>query len=623
MARDNIQDRQFSFLQAHIAREPHIFEILNEIMAYQNQAISTGFGHFATLDALKTSRNIKIPFTYSRNKTVANLVDIVEKNHPEQMKTLITFLFAVEPETRKLSIIENKEYTLLLKNDEFNALQVERNRQSAENFLTLISQFRLFNLTKLLKKAKERSLLSQIIKSELGKNAFTFKNYHVDKQSIETTEDFCFHINNYNSVKSTLNTEKIKEIISAQAAQINRRLKRFGILSNDFSEYKDTKLDYLLNILLEDISSSLAETDLTEVKNFSSLRSCLLQVEKIIDPLITSSNDIAAYVKENSIASLVLLTSIFSELSEEKLSKWAAEQAARHKILFYKDQDDTAYLIDGETLLPRFTELHNTILNQQGDAGSLSYSEKEKMFLEYTILCNAGKNLLESGKTLHDFTLKEEDEAKLRQLIQEYDDYQKSIAVDSMIAKEVRALKKRKSIFSAITDFLYGLFSFRKSGAVLSGAGDEYSALSQRASKTPVSNELKSIIYRIKNAQGKIAPLSNYIELLPANESNIDVLINDIRKLNIKIIIPIYNARKTLYPKKSQQYLLPDVEYLLVEPEVIQSAESIREFTDSLAGEKIKDEKLSPMAIFSIEKYLMDIHKQKKLAGIKKGKPKK
>src|SRR5208337_10128 len=114
--------------------------------------------------------------------------------------------------------------------------------------------------------------------------------------------------------------------------------------------YKDTKLDYLLNILLDDISSSLAETDLTEVKNFNSLRSCLLQVEKVIDPLITSSNDIAAYVKENSIASLGLLTSIFSELSEEKLLKWAAEQAARYKILFYKDQDDTAYLIDGETL---------------------------------------------------------------------------------------------------------------------------------------------------------------------------------------------------------------------------------------------------------------------------------
>src|SRR5271157_1049899 len=127
MARDNIQDKLFSFLQTHIAREPHIFEILNEIMAYQKQAISTGFGHFVTLDDLKTSRNIKIPFTYSRNKTIANLVDLVEKNHPEQMKTLIMFLFAVEPETRKLSIIEKKEYTLLLNNDEFNALQVERN----------------------------------------------------------------------------------------------------------------------------------------------------------------------------------------------------------------------------------------------------------------------------------------------------------------------------------------------------------------------------------------------------------------------------------------------------------------------------------------------------------------
>ncbi len=622
MTRDYNQDRLFSFLQTHIAKEPHIFDILNEIMTFQKQTVSGGGGRFATLDDLKTSRNIKIPFTYSRNKTISNLVDIVEKNHPDQMKTLITFQFEVEPETRKLSIVENKEYTLLLKNEELNVYQMDRNRQSAENFLGLISQFRLFNLTKLLRKAKERSLLSQIIKSELGKNAFTFKNYHIDKQDIETTEDFCFHVDNYNSVKSTINTEKLKEIVSIHSAQINRRLKRFGILSSDFSEYKDTKLDYLLNILLEDIASSLTETDLTEVKNFNSLRSCLLQVEKVIDPLITSSNDIAEYVRENGLASLGLLTSIFSELSEEKLLKWATEHAARHKIIFYKDKDDTAYLIDGEILVKRVGELHDTILNRQEDAAKLSYSEKEKLFLEYTILCNAGKNMLESAKSLKDFALKEEEADKLRQLIQEYDDYQKSIAVDSMMAKEARAPKKKRSILSAITEFLYSLFSFRKdgTGASLSDMRDDYTPSSQPSSKVEVSEELKSILYRIKNAQGKIAALSNYIEILPANESNIDELINDIRRLNIKIVIPIFNARKTLYPKRSQQYLISDVEYLLVEPEVIQSAESIREFTDALAGEKIKDEKVPPIAILNIEKYLLNMHKQKKLAAMKKGK---
>jgi hypothetical protein len=101
------------------------------------------------------------------------------------------------------------------------------------------------------------------------------------------------------------------------------------------------------------------------------------------------------------------------------------------------------------------------------------------------------------------------------------------------------------------------------------------------------------------------------------------MIINDVRKLNIKIVIPVYNARKVLYPNRSQQYLISDMEYLLINPEVGQTAESVREFTDSLAGEKIKDEKLSAQAILGIEKYLMAIITQKKAQMLRKAKAKK
>lgn len=53
MAKENIQDKRFTFLHPHIAREPHVYEVLNEIMNYQNNAIRTGIGHLATVDDLK------------------------------------------------------------------------------------------------------------------------------------------------------------------------------------------------------------------------------------------------------------------------------------------------------------------------------------------------------------------------------------------------------------------------------------------------------------------------------------------------------------------------------------------------------------------------------------------
>jgi hypothetical protein len=575
------------------------------------------------MEDLKTSRNIKIPFTFMRNKTITTLVGLLAQNYPDQFKSLITFFFSVEPETKKLSIIENREYTVLLSNDEYNRYQDERNRRSLVNFLNLISQFRLFNLTKLLRKTKERALLSQIIKSELGTAVFTFKNYIINKQNNEITEDFCFHKDNYNAVRKTMAADKIKNIISNHTVPISRRLKKFGILNPDFDDYKDNKLEYILNILLEDIPSSLSTAELTDVKNFSSLRSCLLKVETLIDPLITASGDIAAYVKENYMSTIGTLASIFTELTEDKLLKWAAEQSARYKILTYKDEEGITYLIDGEQLLPRFSELHDKILYQQENLDELGYYEKEKMFDEFSILCNAGKNLLNSEEKLKSVIGIEDDIKLLRQLIEEYEGYQKSIALDSAMAREERNASKKRSILSAIAEFLLDLFTFKKESAPLRVPREERGALHEGRTRTFISKDIKSILYRIKNSQENIIPLSNYIELLPANEPNIEILINDIRRLNLKIVIPIYGARKILYPNRSKQYLIPDIEYLLLPTETLQSPELIREYTDSITGEKLKDEKIPPASILNIEKYLLNIYNQKKAMMHRKGKPKK
>src|SRR3990172_3363204 len=119
MAKENIQDKRFPFLHSHVAREPHILEVLNEIMTFQNSVLKTGIGHLATLEDLKTSRNIKIPFTIARNKIIANLIDVLTKNYPDIVRMIIMFAFSVDPDTKKLSIIENREYCVLLTNEEF------------------------------------------------------------------------------------------------------------------------------------------------------------------------------------------------------------------------------------------------------------------------------------------------------------------------------------------------------------------------------------------------------------------------------------------------------------------------------------------------------------------------
>ncbi len=622
MVKENIQDKRFPFLHSHIAREPHIFEVLNEVIVFQNNVLNTGIGHLATIEDLKTSRNIKIPFTIARNKIIINLVDLLLKNYADEVRTIITFSFTVDPDSKKLSINENRELTVLLSNDDFNNLQSERNQVSCDNFLSLISQFRLFNLTKLLKKTKERTLLSQVIKLELGKSVFTYKNYSMNRQSAEIAEDYCFHHDNYDSVRKTLTLEKINKVIMNHSTPILRRLKNFGILNTEFSDYNDTKLDYLLNILLQDLYLSLSDNELTEVKNFNSLRSCIIKVESVIDPIITAGNDIVSYIRENRISSTAAISSVFNQLPEDRLLAWVDENGPRQKIISFKDEDNINYIIDGHFLLPRLAELHDLIMYKQDDLLEMSHTEREKVFDEMHLLCNAGKNLLFSEDRSRGILETDERIKKIHQIIEEYDNYQNSFSKETAIEREERAARKRRSLLEAISDFFRFLFTSKKEEPV-SGTAERDSEHEPDQYRPLATGEAKSIIYKIKNSNAKLITLSNYIDLLPANEPDIEIIINDTRKLNLKIVIPIYNARKVLYPNRSQLYLIPDMEYLMVSPDVIQSPEMIREYTDSLAGEKIKDEKISGQAILTIEKYLMSLHTQKKAQMMKKTKSKK
>ncbi len=622
MAKETIQDKRFPFLHSHIAREPHIFEVLNEIITFQNNVLKTGIGHLSTIEDLKTSRNIKIPFTIARNKIILNLIDILLKNYPDEIRTVITFSFTVDPDSKKLSIHENRELTVMISNDDFNNIQSERNQASCDNFLSLISQFRLFNLTKLLKKTKERTLLSQVIKLELGKTVFTYKHYSMNRQNAEIAEDYCFHHDNYDAVRKTMTLEKINKVIINHSAPILRRLKNFGILNTEFSDYTDTKLDYLLNILLQDLYLSLSDSELTEVKNFNSLRSCILKVESVIDPIITAGNDIVSYIRENHICSAAAISSVFNQLPEERLLTWVEENGSASRIIHFKDEDNINYIIDGGFLLPRLSELHDLIMYKQDELIEKNHSEREKIFDEIGLLCNAGRNLLRSDEKSKIILEKDDHIKKLHQIIEEYDNYQNSLSRESIMDREEREARKRRSLLETISDFFRFLFAPKKEEASAATVERDYESMTE-VYRPLATGETKSIIYRIKNSTAKIIALSNHIDLLPANESDIEIIINDIRKLNLKIVIPIYNARKVLYPNRSQQYLIPDMEYLMVEPDVIQSPETIREFTDSLAGEKIKDEKLSGQAILGIEKYLMSIHSQKKAQMLRKAKSKK
>lgn len=606
--------KTFSFVHGSIAKEPHVYDVLAEILRMQNMALPEAKAELATMGYLKRSRNIPIPFTTSRDSQVEYIVDTLTKNYPEQVKKIITFDFRVDDSTKKLSIDEIEELTVLLPQDEYKRIQSIRDAKSLENLQALLRRYRLFNLSKLIKKATFKNDLSRIIKSELGKSIFTFKNYNVDRNQVEWAEDFCFHAKNYQAVKDSLNLDTLKTIISQYSELVIRRLKKFGIVSPDFSDYRDSKLDYIFNILMDDLSTTLPPRELVEVKNMHSLRSCLLKVDKILDPIETLNNDIVQFVKESAICGESDITSTLPEVNRELLIKW--ENSPNRKkagVIVHVDENGVHHYLDGNTFIKNISETSQLVLYQPDKFNELSYSEKDKARKKLEFLADIGGKILSSEKDFEDIiNLSGTQKDTLTKILEDYkkfsSDREKQQEVKTHLeSQQMTARKRKKSIFSRLFAAIASFFTRSEKPSKIRSKSVPVSA----ATRT-LSRETRDLYHTISENPKPVIPLSEYIEITPENEQTITRIIEELRQSNLKLVIPVYNARNILYPKRSRKLLMADVEYLLVSPAVVKSTDTITEFTNSLVGKKLRNEIIPSSGIVAIEKYLYTIFRQRK-----------
>lgn len=603
----------FKFLDEKTANEPHILEVLSEILSYQMQSLPGGEQPLATMDTLKKSSKIKIPFTTTRDRTIIYLVELLLKRYSHFVRPIVSFEFRVEESSKKIDIVEKTEYTVLLNNKDYEQLRSVRDKKSMENLLDLLKKYRFFNLSKLIKRAAEKAELSRLIKKELGKRIFTFKNYNIDDSKVEWAEDFCFHVENYDSVKDSLNLKTLKDIISNYNVQVKRALNKFGILNADFSDYRDSKLSYIFSILTDDLSSSISERDLVHVKNIHSLISCLNKVEKVIDPVLTISDDIVKFIREHKITTEMEIINTLPELDNETLRKWASQDNLRaNKIIMYTDTNEETYFIDGLNFFNMISEHNQLLLFQPEKLGELSHAERRKIKSRMELFYEISVNLFNTGDNLQDF-IKIDDEKiqTLRKILDDYEKYKKKLTSKNTQEASPKPVKKT-SVFKAISGFFKSLFGSdsKKGGTAGSGAR----LRSKSDVQKEISSETTKVYKKTADMNAPLIPLSDFVELTPENDYMVDKIIREMRDNNLKIIVPIYNARHNLYPKRSQKLLLPDVEYLLVAPEKMKSPNTIREFTNSLVGFKIKDEPLPANAVITIEKYMLSLYRQQKAA---------
>lgn len=603
------KNTEFSFLNQRLEKEPFIIEILSEIKGMQSRWLKQRTGELATIEYLNSSRNIKIPFTPKRMLNIQYITDELVKQHPDEIKPVHSFTFDIDRESKNLTINEKTEFTLLMKDTDFNLLLDERDKKSIEAIVDLLSQFRLFNLTKLIKKAKNRTHLTQLMRTRLGKDIFTFKNFYLDKNDFETSEDYCFHSDNYENVQKKLDLELIRKIIDSHSIVINRRLKNFGILNPNVSDYRDSKLDYLMNILTGEMAPAFNKKEIIEIKNFKSLRDCLIKVDKILDPAKLLDNDIMKYIQSQYLSTDRDIINIFEKVTPDVFAQWEAESSNSGKVIIYTGYDGIKYVIDSNLYPAKFEELIQLILYNPDLFNSLTETEKDNKIFTAEIFAEAGKEVNFKNATALKILKNQETISKIADLIKDFEYYKKIKSAENNNEKNQDS-QSDGSIVVILINFIKSIFS--KNIKSSQAADNQHGIQNQnkKAKKTNLSKTAKDIYKQIINKNSIIAVISDFIEIKPENEKMIDQIIGELRTNNLRIVIPIYNARQVLYPIRSKKYLIADVDYVIVDPEIPRSPEAIRDYTDSITGYKIKEDTLSGNALFQIEKYLMTIYRQ-------------
>lgn len=600
------KSEKYPFLNERLSKEAHIEEVLGEIEAAQKNWLKQRTGELSTVESLNESRNIKMPVTQKRLMNIQYLIDLLMKDHPMVVKPVFSFKFIINPENKNLTIEEKSEITFMMRESDHTLLQDDRDKQSAASLLELLESFRLFNLTKLIKKAKNRNHLAVIVKSQLGTNIFTFKNFSLDKNGLEVVEDYCFHKNNYDSVKMKIDLDSLKQVIEANAPAIDRRLKNFGILNSSVSDYRDNKLEYILNILTGDLAPSIDKNSIINVKNFKYLRDCLLKVDKLLDPVVLLDSEIMKHLNETFFTTENELLSLFPNMTVESLARWSTEKTADAKIIIYS-YNNVKYIIEPGQFLNKYEIFTKSIIYSE-DHPEITESQRDSKIFTTDMLTEAGTRILEKEQTALKFFNNSESIHKLRQLINEYQDFKRSLIAMRNAGRGETEEKSGSSFLSRLANSIIMLFTRKEKNYALNPA--KKASIKSAGAKTGISAETRNLNREISMRRTPLLALSEFIEIKPENESRIDKLITEMRNNKLKVIIPIYNARQSLYPQRSKKYLISDVEYLMVDPDKAASPESIRDYIDSITGFKLKEDTISGSALFSIEKYLMSIYRQ-------------
>jgi hypothetical protein len=339
------------------------------------------------------------------------------------------------------------------------------------------------------------------------------------------------------------------------------------------------------------------------------MRECLKKVDQVMDPVVTKTLDIMNLIGEQQVCRASDIISLVDDMDEILLRRWTEEVMDKEKVTMATDATGSPCYVSNPHFIPLLKDLYDQVMVNRERMAGLDASARQHKKRNLEFLYATGRGILQGSIPAGGILAREDKKTELSRLIQDIDrEYGRSEA-----QVEVHHQEKKPSIIERIIGFFSSLFGGKPAGTESrAGGGMASSHGTSQIKKASLSKETRNLVKEIQNNPAPLIPLSDFVDVTETGEGNLSKIISELRTNNIKIVIPMYNARKNLYPNRSSRYLMADVEYLLVDPDVAESMESVNHFIDTITGTKIKDETLPVPALLGIEKYLTAQYRQKR-----------
>jgi hypothetical protein len=617
----------YPFLDKASASEPNIDEVITEIIMHQQRVEKGVSATFATRKQIYKSRNIKMQFTPSRDKNLAYLLEHLTSRFPDYVSSLVTFKVEIDDKSKKLIALEMEEFCYNLTADELERLQSIRDKKSMESILSLIARFRVFNLTKLMKSVKSKKLFNRVLQKAINKDIFIYRQTEIVRNKVMPTQEICFHQKNYKFVKESLKLEDLKNIILSHRELILPRISNYGIKTTDVNDYQETKVDYLLHILLEDMKGMVGTKDVITLENFKSLRDCIIKVDNALDPTKIHNDEILNAIKEGKVVTASDVAVTLMSVDETTVKNWAKPEVLKKEhVISLKSSNNQLYLIYGPTLPQEFKKQYSFLRYEYESYQAMSQLERESFSMQLDTLYNGASHAVSSQNPGELLGISNDEVEGLKELLDEYNSWNKQKELRNELSSKEISNEKGGNFLGTIAGVIKAIFSLfssdddhevssvkrSKKSKKSSSRSDAESTFIIETKKRPMLKQSQNLYNKLRNKNTPIIALSEHVTLSKENDEQVDTIINDLRDNNLKIIMPLYNARKALYPKRSSKLLIPDIEYLLIEPSVIATSESITKYIDSLVGLKLREDVIPGNTLLQIEKYLRNIHRQQR-----------